>query len=104
MTYDQWKTDSGYHEREECWHEQFDIDLDGTAHCEMCDETWRASADEIRVHRNRQAEYDSWCRKQERREFWRRITLPIRWPLFRLLDRIWPRKALSVLLDEEIPF
>ena len=27
-----------------------------------------------------------------------------RWPIFRLLEKVWPRKSLSVLTDDEIPF
>jgi hypothetical protein len=34
----------------------------------------------------------------------RRITFWIRWPLHRLLGRVWPSKACSVLSDDEIPF
>jgi hypothetical protein len=104
MTYDQWKTQSGYDDREECYHEQYEIDIEGRAHCEMCSESWWASADEVTAQREQQVEYDHWCRQQERREFWRRLTLPIRWPIFRLLEKIWPRKALHVLTDDEIPF
>lgn len=104
MTYDQWKTDSGYDEREECEHEVFEIDMEGRAHCDACSATWWAYPNEIRWQREQQAEYDTWCRKQERREFWRKLTLPIRWPIFRLLERVWPRKSLSVLTDDEIPF
>ena len=104
MTYDQWKTESGYDERDECEHASYEIDMEGRAHCEDCSATWWASTDEIAGKRERQVEYDLWCRKQERREFWRKLTLPIRWPIFRLLERIWPRKSMTVLTDEEIPF
>jgi hypothetical protein len=104
MTYDQWKTQSGYDEREECEHEVFEIDMEGRAHCDACSATWWASKIEIDHQREQQAEYDTWCRQQERREFWRTLTLPIRWPIFRLLEKVWPRKSLSVLTDDEIPF
>ncbi len=106
MTYDQWKTDSGYDERddEECPHDSFEIDMEGRAHCDTCPASWMATADEITHQRTRQVEYDAWCRQQARREFWRKLTYPVRRPLFRLLERVWPRKALSVLTDDEIPF
>ena len=106
MTYDRWKTDSGYNEPEdECYHDEFEIDaLEGRAYCDRCGATWWASDDEIRLQREQHAEYDAYCRRQERREFWRRLTYPIRRPIFRLLERIWPRKSLTVLTDEEIPF
>lgn len=104
--YDAWKLrspDDDYDEPE-CHHEEFDIDYEGRAHCEMCGETWWADGDQIAAQREHQVEYDRWCRRQERREFWRKLTYPIRWPIFRLLDRIWLRKACRVLYDEEIPF
>lgn len=113
MTYDQWKTESGYDERDEyddydaedeCSHEELDINWEGRATCDKCGESWWAYPNEIRAHREAQKEYDRWSRQQERREFWRKLTLPIRWAIFRLLERIWPRKSLSVLTDDEIPF
>ena len=104
MSYDQWKTESGYLERDECCHEEYEIDMEGRAHCEMCSQTWWASEAEMAGQRERQIEYDSWCREEERREFWRKLTLPIRWPIFRLLEKVWPRKSLTVLTDDEIPF
>lgn len=102
--YDEWKLRSPYDEREECYHEHYEIDIEGRAHCEHCSETWWATSEEIAHQREEQAVYDAWCRKQERCEFWRKLTLPIRWPIFRLLERVWPRKSLSVLTDDEIPF
>lgn len=38
------------------------------------------------------------------RDLWRRMTFPIRWKIYRLLSRLWPRKACTVLHDDEIPF
>lgn len=106
MTYDQWKcTDPrDYEPEEECYHENFEIDMEGRAHCNFCSESWRASVREIEEQRAIEAEFNAWCRKQERREFWRKLTLPIRWPIFRLLELIWPRRSLIVLTDDEIPF
>lgn len=104
--YDEWKLASpdGYHPYDECFHEEVEIDWEGRAHCEHCRENWWASHDEIMHQREQQREYDAWCVRQERKEFLRRLTYPIRWPIFRLLERIWPRKSLSVLVDDEIPF
>lgn len=111
MTYDQWKcTDPrdyeyGYDdEAEDCPCDEFEIDWEGLATCDRCSRCWRASTEEIKRDRELRSEYDAWSRKQERREFLRRLTYPIRWPIYRLLERIWPRKACRVLLDEEIPF
>jgi hypothetical protein len=88
----------------ECSHEHYEIDFEGRAHCDSCYATWWASKIEIDHQREQQAEYDTWCRQQERCEFWRKLTLPIRWPIFRLLEKFWPRKSLTVLTDDEIPF
>ena len=106
-SYDAWKLRSPYDDgpdEPECYHEEFEIDFDGRARCNCCGETWMASADEIAFQREELAEYDAWSIRKERREFLRRLTYPIRWPIFRLLERVWPRKSYSVLLDEEIPF
>lgn len=104
--YDAWKLASPDDERpeDECSHEEYEINYEGRAHCDCCGEGWWASTEEIQSQREREAEYDRWCRREERREFWRKLTYPIRWPIYRLLNRIWPRKSCSVLLDDEIPF
>lgn len=89
---------------DECHHEEFEINYEGRAECGQCGEKWLATADEIAFQREQHAEYDRWCRKEERREFWRNLTLPIRLRLHRVLARIWPRKSCAVLHDDEIPF
>jgi hypothetical protein len=104
--YDAWKLASPDDEfpEEECRHEEFEINWEGRATCDRCGEHWWASQDEIAEQRERIREYDRWCIRQERREFLRRLTAPIRWPIYRLLERIWPRKSCAVLTDDEIPF
>lgn len=111
MSYDQWKTDSGYDERDpydepedECEHADYEADISGRATCNRCQYSWWQTEEEIAAEVNRIREYDEWQRRQERREFWRRLTHPIRWPIYLLLNRIWPRKACRVLTDDEIPF
>ena len=108
MSYDDWKLrgpedERGYYD-EPCDHAIFEIDIEGRAHCDECPHSWWASASEIETSRRHQREYDRWCRAQERRELWRKLTWPIRWPIFRLLEKVWPRKSLTVLTDDEIPF
>lgn len=119
MTYDQWKTTDprDYYEDEEdeynperdCEHENYEIDVcTGRAECDQCSKSWYLSAEEIDAELDRQANYHEDCEREERRQrrlvFWRKLTLPIRWPIFRMLERIWPRKSLVVLTDDEIPF
>ena len=115
MTYDQWKTDSGYDEYDdydaerECEHEHFEIDVcTGRVECDCCSMYWYLTSAEIDAELERQSRYHDDMEREERRqrhrEFWRKLTLPIRWPIFRLLEKVWPRRSLSVLTDDEIPF
>lgn len=114
-SYDAWKLQSpdddydDYNPEQDCEHEHYEIDVcTGRAECVECSKSWYLSGEEIDAELDRQANYQDECeredRRQRRQEFWRKLTYPIRWPLFRLLDRIWPRKACRVLYDEEIPF
>ena len=104
-SYDAWKLASPDDEYdEECVHEDYEINWEGRAYCNACGDSWWASSEEITAQRIQQREYDAWCRKQERHERWRRLTHWVRWPLYRLLERIWPRKSCVVLYDDEIPF
>ncbi len=107
-SYDEWKLRSPYEEydnSEPCDHEDHEINiLDGRAWCPRCGEAWNASSEELAAQFRHEAEYYDWQLRELRREFWRKLTYPIRWPIFRLLERVWPKKACKVLLDEEIPF
>jgi hypothetical protein len=117
--YDSWKLRSpedeygGYYDaydREcDCDHEDYDIDVcTGRASCNLCSHHWYLDSCEIDAELDRQARYHEGMEREERRhrrrQFWRRLTYPFRWPIFRMLQRIWPRKSLSVLTDDEIPF
>lgn len=98
-----------YDPARDCEHEHYEIDVcTGRAECDYCSRYWYLLADEIDAELDRQTRYheecERWERQQRRREFWLRLTYPIRWPIFRMLQRIWPRKSLSVLTDDEIPF
>lgn len=111
-SYDEWKLRSPYDEYDEpepCDHEHYEIDIcTGRAECDYCSKSWYLSAEEIDAELDRQANYqdemDREGRRNRRRAFWRWLTYPIRWPIFRILEKVWPRKACSVLLDEEVPF
>jgi hypothetical protein len=99
----------GYDPELDCEHDDYDIDVCmGRASCGCCSKVWYLDSAQIDAELDRQAAYhedcERWERQQSRREFWRKLTLPIRWPIFRLLERLWPRKSLSVLTDDEIPF
>lgn len=110
--YDAWKLRSPYEDEpyedepdEECHHDEYESDiLTGRASCCHCPHSWWQTEVEIKSEIERIRAYDEWQREQNRRERWRRLTYPIRRPIFRLLERLWPRKACSVLYDEEIPF
>lgn len=108
-SYDSWKLASpdDYNSNidEPCYHEHYSANVEGIATCDECGERWMLTADEIELERINTAVYDEMMRREERRQFWRKLTYPIRWPVFRLLEAIWPRKASRVLYDDdEIPF
>ncbi len=93
----------------DCNHEHYEIDVcTGRAECDYCSKSWYLSIDEIDAELDRQANYHQEFEREERRQrrhkLWRKLTFPIRWPLFRLLERVCPRKSLSILTDDEIPF
>ena len=100
MTYDdQWDEDDF------CEHDFPDIDiLTGEWYCSRCGELRAATQDEIEAEIEFHRQYAEHEEREHRREFWRKLTLPIRWAIFRTLERIWPRKSISVLTDDEIPF
>jgi hypothetical protein len=108
MTYDD-GYDEDYDAERDCEHDDVEIDTTvGRAYCQCCPKSWYVSAEEIDAELDRQIAWDEqcrlWGRQERRREFWRKLTLPIRWPIFRLLEKVWPRKSLTVLTDDEIPF
>lgn len=108
MTYDQWKTrdpNEPYCDEPECDHDDYELDiLTGRASCNMCDHRWYASDGEVAEEIEHQRYSDVNIGRENRRQWWRDKTYPVRMFVFRVLERIWPRKALSVLHDDEIPF
>jgi hypothetical protein len=106
-TYDEWKLRSPYDDgpEDECDHEEYEVDiLVGRAHCCKCPHSWYQTNEEIAAEIERIRQYDGWTAEQHRRERWQWITGFVRWPIFHLLERIWPRKSCAVLYDDEIPF
>lgn len=105
MTHDDCYYDEYDSDRQDfCAHDEYDADWEGRATCLYCGAKWWQTQEEIERDIQHQAEYQEACEWEERREFWRKITYPIRWPIYRLLERMWPRKSCSVLTDDEIPF
>jgi len=110
MTYDQWKT-TDPHDRysddfeEDCDHEDYDFDiLTGRAECHQCPHSWYLSRKEINQQIRLQRAYQEEMDRENRRQWWRDRTYPVRMFFFRLLERVWPRKAINLLHDDEIPF
>lgn len=96
MTYDQWKTDSGYDEVQ-CEHWDTDIDWDGRITCERCGEFLRyATNAELERYAEFEREYHEQMEREERRE---RLLRPWRWLRSLFVRRRKPRE-----LDDEIPF
>jgi hypothetical protein len=98
--------DEDYDPERDCDHEQYEIDVcTGRAHCDYCPHSWYLTSEEIDAELDRQARYYEDIERMERRQWWRGKTYPFRMFIFRILDRVWPRKACSVLHDDdEIPF
>ncbi len=107
-SYDEWKLRSpydDYDEDPECDHENYEIDVcTGRASCDQCSHYWYLSSEDIDAECERQARYQDDMDREERRRWWRDRTYPVRMFFFRILERVWPRKAHKVLDDEEIPF
>lgn len=55
---------------EECWHEDWEADINGRAVCCQCGERWWLTAEEIRREREWVAAYDEMMRKEEWRQWW----------------------------------
>lgn len=98
----------GYYDDEpedDCWHEDYEVDIImGTATCNFCHFSWDQTEEEIAAECRRIAEYDEWQEREERREWWREKTYPVRCAFYRILNRIWPKRSTIAATDDEIPF
>ena len=95
-TYDNWKLASPYDEYpEECWHEEYEADINGRAVCSCCGETWYLTAAEIESEREASVAFDRAMRREEWRQF-----------LSSIISRIafWRRWTRHTEIDDEIPF
>ena len=103
--YDDWDDSEEYDSERDCEHENYQIDVcTRRAECEQCSHSWYLSDEEMNAELDRQARYHDDMEREERRQWWRHKTYPVRMFFFRVMERIWPRKACSVLTDDEIPF
>lgn len=93
-TYDAWKLASPYDDydedpRDDCGHEEFDVDWNGRAHCTRCGDHWDATESEIAAERRAEI---AWLREHS---WWMRSW---RW----VKDRLTPKPKL--VIDDDIPF
>lgn len=114
--YDAWKLRSPYDDypdEPDCYHEHYDINVEGLAICDECGERWYADKSEIEHYRYLNANYDAWCHREERRQWWRDRWMrfwmffsPMRLWLWETLHRLgWRRTANRCLsVHDEIPF
>jgi hypothetical protein len=103
--YDDWDDGEEYDAERDCEHEHYEIDIcTGRAEFDYCPHSWYMTSEEIDAELDRQARYYDDMEREERRQWWRDKTYPVRMFVFRILERIWPRRAHKVLDDSELPF
>lgn len=95
LGYDAWKTREDDDYEDECWHEDYEADINGRATCCRCSHAWWMTDDEIRYERERHVAYDRMMRRAERREW---IDGWVRKLAF------WRRWRKPEPIDDEIPF
>lgn len=109
-SYDAWKLaspDDDYEDEDPCDHDDYEIDiLDGRCRC-MCGHSWYASNEQVEAEIERQAAYDEYLERENRRQWWRDLFAPITDPINSLrwkLRRVgWRWKRVSAI-DDDIPF
>jgi hypothetical protein len=109
--YDAWKLASPYDDEEEqyeCDHFDYDIDiLSGRAECCDCPHSWHATNEQISAEIERQAKWDAWAEREERRIRWRERFAFILDPIDRLRRRFmeWrARREFPEHANDDIPF
>lgn len=80
---------------EECYHEDYEADINGRATCCRCGEVFYLTRAEIEAERRQNAAYERYCRREERRE---RIERAVS------LLAFWRRWRKPAPIDDEIPF
>jgi hypothetical protein len=95
LGYDAWKTRSPDDEYEECFHEDYEADINGRAHCCYCSHAWWLTSEEIQHERELHAAYDKMMRREEWRVWFSDWAHKI---------AFWNRWRKPVEIDDEIPF
>jgi len=89
MKYDNWKTRLSDDDIEIaiCCHEYFDIDYpQARATCTDCGWEWLLTEEELEAHRKADAWYADYCRREERRQWWREVRSSL-WK--NTIGRVW---------------
>lgn len=95
-SYDAWKLRSPYDERDdECFHEDYEVHINGRATCCRCGEGWYLTAEEIQYERERVIGYDKMYRRWEREQRWQQFVSKI---------AFWRRWQKAASVDDDIPF
>lgn len=110
-SYDAWKLaspDEDGPEEDYCEHDQYSIDiLSGRAECDMCPHSWYVTNEEIERECQRQAEYDEWQEREDRKQWWRDRFAFILGPLSSLhweCQKLKLRWRRAPIIDDDIPF
>ena len=103
MTYDQWKcTDPREYEREECEHENYDIDtIEGRCRCDSCGESWYASEADIQAAIDSEIAYAKYIERIESPWYRFREWCAGHW--YSLKRALQPKRK-AAALDDDIPF
>jgi hypothetical protein len=107
MQNDDWVEEYDDAPRDECDHDDYEIDiLTGRAECNFCPHTWYLTSEEIEHEIQRQARYHEDMERENRRQWWSDLFWAARHPLatlhWELQKRGWFRPR--ALTDDEIPF
>lgn len=102
---DEWDEDP---DSDECDHADYEIDvLSGRAECCDCPHSWHATDEQISAEVERQAKWDAWAEREERRILWRERFAFILDPIDRIRRRYeeWKtRRQFPERADDDIPF
>lgn len=90
--------DSDWRDDEECYHEDYEADINGRATCCRCGHVWYLTSQDIERERKLNQVYDAMMRAEEWRQ---RVDRAIS-AMKRL--RFWRKKRPEVEINDEVPF